>query len=114
VDLKTLREFYPDTAIPLAHILRAIVGLDHAAVEAKFTGFAQAHALTSQQLRFISMLKDHIRKFGAISVTQLFNAPFNTLHTEGLSGVFPNSEQLNEVVALVRGFGEPVQPPAQH
>jgi type I restriction enzyme R subunit len=114
VDLKTLREFYPDTAIPLAHILRAIVGLDHAAVEAKFAGFAQAHALTSEQVRFLSMLKDHIRKFGAISVNQLFDAPFNTLHTEGLSGVFPNSEQLNGVVALVRDFGEPVQPPAQH
>jgi type I restriction enzyme R subunit len=112
VDLATLREFYPDTAIPLAHILRAIVGLDHEAVEAKFTAFAQSHALSSQQLRFLGMLKDHIRQFGAIAVAQLFDAPFNTLHAEGLGGVFPNQHQLDEVVALVRGFGEPLQPPA--
>lgn len=112
VDLATLREFYPDTAIPLARILRAIVGLDHEAVEAKFTAFAQSHALSSQQLRFLGMLKDHIRQFGAIAVAQLFDAPFNTLHAEGLGGVFPNQHQLDEVVALVRGFGEPLQPPA--
>ena len=112
VDLATLREFYPDTAVPLAHILRAIVGLDHGAVDAKFTAFAQSHALTSQQLRFLAMLKDHIRQFGAIAVAQLFDAPFNSLHAEGLGGVFPNQTQLDELVALVRGFGEPLQPPA--
>jgi type I restriction enzyme R subunit len=112
VDLATLREFYPDTAVPLAHILRAIVGLDHEAVDAKFTAFAQSHALTSQQLRFLAMLKDHIRQFGAIAVTQLFDAPFNTLHAEGLGGVFPNQTQLDELVSLVRGFGEPLQTPA--
>ncbi|MBN8506533.1 MAG: DEAD/DEAH box helicase family protein [Burkholderiales bacterium] len=112
VDLATLREFYPDTAVPLAHILRTIVGLDHEAVDAKFTAFAQSHALTSQQLRFLAMLKDHIRQFGAIAVAQLFDAPFNTLHAEGLGGVFPNPTQLDELVALVRGFGEPLQAPA--
>ena len=112
VDLATLREFYPDTAVPLAHILRAIVGLDHAAVDAQFTAFAQSHALTSQQLRFLAMLKDHIRQFGAIAVAQLFDAPFNTLHAEGLGGVFPNPTQLDELVALVRAFGDPLQPPA--
>ncbi|MFL9925051.1 DEAD/DEAH box helicase family protein [Herbaspirillum lusitanum] len=109
VSLSVLRDFFPDTAIPLAHILRAIVGLDHEAVESKFTLFAQAHALSSQQLRFLSMLKDHIRQFGAIAVAQLFDAPFNTLHAEGLGGVFPSPHQLDEVVALVRGFGEPLR-----
>ncbi len=111
VNLATLREFYPDTAIPLVHVLRAIVGLDHEAVEAKFMAFAQSHSLSSQQLRFLAMLKDHIRQFGAIAVAQLFDAPFNALHAEGLGGVFPNQNQFDEVVALVRGFGEPLQPP---
>ncbi|WP_371435960.1 DEAD/DEAH box helicase family protein [Polaromonas sp.] len=111
VNLATLREFYPDTAIPLVHVLRAIVGLDHEAVEAKFMAFAQSHSLSSQQLRFLAMLKDHIRQFGAIAVAQLFDAPFNALHAEGLGGVFPNQQQFDEVVALVRGFGEPLQPP---
>lgn len=112
VDLSTLREFYPDTAVQLTQILRGIVGLDHAAVDVQFSAFAQAHALNSQQLRFLALLKDHIRQFGAIAVGQLFDAPFNTVHAEGLGGVFPNPMQLDEVVRLVRAFGEPLQRPA--
>lgn len=111
VDLSTLREFYPDTAVQLTQILRSIVGLDHVAVDMQFSAFAQAHALNSQQLRFFALLKDHIRQFGAIAVEQLFDAPFNTVHAEGLGGVFPNPMQLDEVVRLVRAFGEPLQPP---
>ncbi|WP_040378223.1 DEAD/DEAH box helicase family protein [Duganella zoogloeoides] len=112
VDLSILREFYPDTSIQLTQILRGIVGLDHAAVDVHFSTFAQAHALNSQQLRFLALLKDHIRQFGAITVGQLFDAPFNTVHAEGLGGVFPNPLQLDEVVRLVRAFGEPLQHPA--
>ena len=114
VDLATLREFYPDTAVQLTQILRGIVGLDHAAVDVQFSAFAQAHALNSQQLRFLALLKDHIRKFGAIDIGQLFDAPFNTVHAEGLGGIFPNPTQLDEVVRLVRTFGEPLQPPTAH
>ncbi|MNL94767.1 Type I restriction enzyme [compost metagenome] len=114
VDLSTLREFYPDTAVQLTQILRGIVGLDHAAVDVQFSAFAQAHALNSQQLRFLALLKDHIRQFGAIAVGQLFEAPFNTVHVEGLGGVFPNPLQLDEVVRLVRTFGEPLRPLAAH
>lgn len=114
VSLSTLREFYPDTAVPTVQILRGIVGLGYEAVEAKFTTFAQTHSLNSQQLRFLALLKDHVRQFGAIAVEQLFDAPFNTVHAEGLGGVFPNQTQLDEVVRLVRAFGEPLQPPAAH
>lgn len=114
VDLATLREFYPDTAVQLTQILRGIIGLDHAAVDVQFSVFAQAHALNSQQLRFLALLKDHIRQFGAIAVAQLFNAPFDTVHAEGLGGVFPNPTQLDEVVRLVRTFGEPLQRPAAY
>lgn len=114
VDLSTLREFYPDTAVQLTQILRGIVGMDHEAVDLQFSAFAQAHALNSQQLRFLALLKDHIRQFGAIAVGQLFDAPFNTVHAEGLGGVFPNPTQLDEVVRMVRAFGEPLQPPATH
>ena len=112
VDLSTLREFFPDTAVSVTRILRSIVGLEHEAAEAKFTAFAQTHALNSQQLRFLVMLKDHIRNFGAIATDKLFDAPFTSIHTEGLGGVFPNNVQFEELVRLVRDFGEPLVPPA--
>ena len=110
VDLATLREFFPETAVPMASILRSIVGHDHKAVEERFTVFAQAHALSSTQLRFLSLLKEHIRQYGALSLGQLFEAPFTTIHSEGLGGVFPNEKQLDQIVQLVRSFGEPLNP----
>ena len=111
VNLATLREFFPDTAVPLAHILRSIVGHDHETVEARFTSFAQTHALNSQQLRFLALLKEHIRQYGALTPDKLFEAPFTTVHAEGLGGIFPNDKQLDEVVRLVRSFGEPIVVP---
>ncbi|HQR98187.1 MULTISPECIES: DEAD/DEAH box helicase family protein [unclassified Polaromonas] len=110
VDLATLREFFPETAVPMASILRSIVGHDHKAVEERFTVFAQAHALSSTQLRFLSLLKENIRQYGALSLGQLFEAPFTTIHSEGLGGVFPNEHQLDQIVQLVRSFGEPLNP----
>jgi type I restriction enzyme, R subunit len=111
VNLATLREFFPGTAVPLAHILRSIVGHDHEAVETRFTAFAQTHALNSQQLRFLALLKEHIRQYGALTPEKLFEAPFTTVHSEGLGGIFPNDQQLDEVVRLVRSFGEPIVVP---
>jgi type I restriction enzyme R subunit len=110
VDLATLREFFPETAVPMASILRSIVGHDHKVVEERFTHFAQAHALNSSQLRFLSLLKEHIRQYGALNLGQLFEAPFTSIHSEGLGGVFPNEKQLDQVIQLVRSFGEPLNP----
>lgn len=111
VDFGTLRVFFPDTAVPMARILRGIVGLDDAAVTARFTAFAQRHHLNSDQLRFLSMLKDHIRQFGAIAMDALFDQPFTRIHAEGLAGVFTNEGQLNELIGIVQTFGELVQTP---
>lgn len=108
--MRTLKEFFPNTVAPFTQILRNIVGLDHGAVESKFTEFAQTHALNSQQLRFLALLKEHIRQFGAIATGKLFDAPFTTIHAEGIGGVFPNDTELNAVVTLVRDFGEPLPP----
>jgi type I restriction enzyme R subunit len=110
VNLAILREFFPDTAVPMINILRSIVGHEHSVVEERFTVFAQNHALNSNQLRFLSMLKEHIRQYGSLTLGQLFEAPFTSIHAEGLGGVFPNAQQMDDVVQLVRGFGEPLNP----
>jgi type I restriction enzyme R subunit len=114
VDLNTLRDFFPDTALPLGLILRSIVGLADSAVAERFAVFAQQHHLNSHQLRFLALLKDHIRQYGAITTDALFNAPFTQIHTEGLAGVFTHEGQLNELVSIVHTFGAPIQPPAAH
>lgn len=107
VNLITLRSFFPDSALPLAQILRSIVGLDHELVESRFTEFAQKYPLGSQQLRFLALLKEHIRQHGAIATDALFSAPFTSVHTEGVSGVFRDDMQFAELLRIVRSFGEP-------
>ena len=109
VDLHTLAEFYADTAVPLTQILRGIVGMDGATVDARFSTFAQKHPLKATQLRFLDMLKDHIAQFGAIKLEQLFRAPFTRLHDEGITGVFALDEQLDELIGIVRSFDEQVE-----
>ncbi|WP_345534741.1 DEAD/DEAH box helicase family protein [Viridibacterium curvum] len=107
VDLHTLAAFYADTAVPLAQILRSIVGMDVAAVEARFTAFAQKYPLTALQLRFLDMLREHIALAGSIRLEQLFEPPFTRIHDEGITGVFNLDGQLDELIGIVRSFGEP-------
>jgi len=112
VDLATLRTFFPDTAVPLAQILRSIVGLEHEVVEARFTAFAQKHPLGSQQLRFLALLKEHIRQHGAITTDDLFAAQFTSVHTEGVLGIFTDERQFDELLGIIKSFGEPLVQPS--
>lgn len=98
VDLNTLKEFFPDSSASLDSILRTIVGMDKQAIEDKFTEFVQqTHThMNAKQQRFISMLKNHLIRYGAIEIEQLYQAPFTQVHDMGLDGVF--SEQQADVI----------------
>lgn len=108
VDLHLLREFYTDTAAPLADILRSIIGMDGKAVEQRFTEFVQKYVLNSQQIRFLGMLKDQISISGGIRLNALFEMPFTSIHGEGIGGIFPSDVQFNELEGIIRSFGEPL------
>ncbi len=98
VDLNTLKEFFPESTASLDKILRTIIGMDKDAIEASFTQFVQQiHThINAKQLRFISMLKNHIVRYGAIQIEQLYQQPFTQIHDMGLDGVF--SEQQADVI----------------
>ena len=104
LDLTDLLEYYPETAGNLASAIRGIIGLDAEAVNARFTDFAQQHKLNSAQLRFLDLLKNHIRDYGAIELDQLYEVPFTSLDKDGLDGVFPDEKQAEELIALVESF----------
>lgn len=57
VDIRALKEFYPQATASLDKLLRTIIGMDSDAVEVRFAQFAADNSLTSQQLRFLSLLK---------------------------------------------------------
>lgn len=94
IDIRALKAFYPQTTASLDKLLRTIIGMENEAVEGRFAQFAADSNLTSQQLRFLSLLKNHIRDYGTIEMRQLFEQPFTHIHNEGVTGVFPDSSQI--------------------
>ena len=107
LDLTDLLEYYPETAGRLELAIRSIIGLDAEAVDKRFTAFAQQLKLNSVQLRFLALLKNHIRKYGAIELDQLYEAPFTSLDKDGMDGVFPDEEQIDKLVWLIDSFVRP-------
>lgn len=105
-DLKItdLVEYYPETAGDLQIAIRSIIGLDARTVEDRFTGFAQNFKLNSIQLRFLDLLKNHIRNYGAIELDQLYDAPFTSLDKDGLDGVFPDEKQVETLIGILDSF----------
>ncbi|NLE61933.1 MAG: restriction endonuclease subunit R, partial [Planctomycetes bacterium] len=104
LNLSDLIEYFPETAGDLAIAIRSIIGLDAAAVDQRFTAFAQNYRLNAIQLRFLDLLKNHIREYGSIELDRLYDAPFTSLSEEGLDGVFPDQQQADDLIRLVETF----------
>ncbi|MFM5018702.1 DEAD/DEAH box helicase family protein [Aeromonas veronii] len=104
VDIKVLTDFYPEASAGLDKILRTLVGMDGEAVAARFTAFAAEHHLSAVQMRFLDLLKNHIRTFGTIEMKQLFEQPFTSVNSQGVAGVFPDMAQVMALKAIVDGF----------
>jgi len=105
VDLNTLKEFFPESTASLDKILRTIIGMDKVSIEQRFTQFVQqTHThMNAKQIRFITMLKNHLVRFGAIQVEQLYDAPFTQVHDMGLDGVF-NEAQADIIAQFIEQF----------
>ena len=106
LDLSDLTEYYPETAGNLAIAIRSIIGMDAAAVDHRFTAFAQHYPLNATQLRFLDLLKNHIRDYGSIELDRLYDAPFTSLSQDGLDGVFPDQQQADELIRVVESFAQ--------
>jgi type I restriction enzyme R subunit len=104
VDLRTLKEFYPETAGGLADIIRKIVGMDAEVVDKRFAIFAGRYPLNAAQVHFLSMLKQEIALHGGIEIQRLYDSPFTAVHSDGLDGVFRLEQQAAELVKIVRSF----------
>jgi type I restriction enzyme R subunit len=105
LDLTDLLDYYPETAGHLDLAIRQIIGLDGQAVRRRFEHFAQTHpALTAQQVRFLDMLQNHIAHYGSITVERLYEAPFTTLHSDGLDGIFTDERTAQELLDIIETF----------
>ncbi len=105
VDLKLLEEFFPESAVGVDQLLRAIIGLDRDAIDTKFQTFIQEHHihLSGLQQRFISLLKGEICRTGSMTVERLYEPPFIALHQDGIDGLFKD-DQAHLIASFVAKF----------
>jgi type I restriction enzyme R subunit len=99
--LDGIQNLFTDTK-RLELAIRRIIGMEAADVDSFFIQFSRAHPrLTPTQIRFLDLLKNHIARYGLIEVGKLWEAPFTTLSSDGLSGVFAEKEQ-DEILHIVK------------
>ncbi|NLZ18571.1 MAG: hypothetical protein GX087_12740 [Desulfobulbaceae bacterium] len=104
VSLELLCDFFPESAPPLDFIIRTIVGMELDAVEERFASFARRFSEDSRQTHFLRLLKNHIQKYGAITVEKLYEEPFTTIASDGLDGVFAREDQIDELISIIKTF----------
>ena len=105
VDQEILREFFEETAEPLDYAIRSIIGMDADAVNARFANFIFSHpGLTSNQMSFLNLLKNHISRYGAIEIEDLYEPPFTNVHSDGLDGVFMDEKIIDELIGILVSF----------
>ena len=93
---------YPNKAKRIDLAIRQIIGLDAEKVDEHLRTFVQKYPeLNSNQIRFLELLKSHISRYGAIELERLWEAPFTTLHSSGIDGVFTQSQQVDDLLALL-------------
>ncbi|MCP4350040.1 MAG: DEAD/DEAH box helicase family protein [Desulfobacterales bacterium] len=105
VDLYILKEFYRETAMPLDHIIRSVIGMDTEIVKKRFAEFVRRHPrVTAKQTHFLGLLQNHISRHGSIEVERLYEEPFITLDSEGPDSVFPDEDQIEDLIAIIESF----------
>ncbi|WP_141326338.1 DEAD/DEAH box helicase family protein [Myxococcus sp. AB025B] len=104
-NVKHLAGHDPETRRSLLTVFRGLVGLDAAAVEQAFSAFVHKHPrLSSQQLRFLQLLQNHIAQNGGIEFERLYEPPFTTLHAESMDGLFQEPGDVDELLAILSVF----------
>jgi type I restriction enzyme R subunit len=106
--LEDLLMHFPNKSRTLALAIRQIIGMDAVRVDEHFKDFVRKYpALNSNQIRFLEMLKGYIARYGAIELEQLWDSPFTSLHSQGVDGIFTKSEQVDDLLDLLKRLNEP-------
>lgn len=85
----------------LATAIRHVIGLDSEKVDQHFSSFVQNQPqIGDVQIRFLEMLKSHIKKNGAIELDKLYESLFTSIDHDGIEGVFQN-DQIDQLLDLI-------------
>ena len=104
-----LKEFFNGKTVEeLVFSIRDIVGMDPNLISKHFAEFVLKHPdLTAKQTQFLGLLKSHLAQHGSITIDKLYEQPFTVLDSEGLDGIFAESEIEELIQSII-----PFQPPA--
>lgn len=78
--------------------------MDADTVESYFKQFINEHTLNATQLRFLSMLWNHVATYGSIDIDRLYEPPFTTIDSNGVDGVFPKKEDVDDLIDILTTF----------
>lgn len=78
--------------VSLPQFIRSLVGLDRNAAKEAFGLFLDSTRYNSQQIRFVEMIIERLTRQGAVDPGQLYDAPFTSIHHEGLDGAFRDAD----------------------
>ncbi len=100
-----LRKVYDHKTARFIQFMRHIFGLEKLeswskTVTAAFDAFIAEHnTLTELQIRFLKTLQTFILQTGTVERHHLIDAPFTSIHPQGIRGVF-KPEEIKEVISL--------------
>ena len=76
----------------IAGFIRSLVGLDRKAAKEKFAQFLDGSAFTSDQIRFVNYIIEHLTANGIIEPALLYSQPYTDIHYKGLDGLFTDAQ----------------------
>lgn len=89
----------------LAHFVRALVGLDRAAVEEALSEFIAGSTLSAAQLDFLSVLTTQLSENGSVPIGALYNSPYSELAPTGPDELFGDAT-LDRLELVLRAFDD--------
>ena len=106
--LEELLVHYPNRSKSLELAIRQVIGLDSEKVDAHFKAFVQKYpTLNANQIRFLDLLKSYLSRYGIIELEKLWEAPFTSIDSAGIDGVFTDEVQVDALLELLQNFNEP-------
>lgn len=78
--------------VTLPVFIRSLVGMDRSAAKEAFAQFLDDSRYNSTQIRFIEMIIDRLTSQGSVTMAQLYDPPFTSLHYSGIDGVFGDAD----------------------
>ena len=91
--------------MPLGVFIRRLVGLDQQAAKRAFGKYLEDSTLGANQIHFINQIINYLTQNGVMDPGLLYESPFTDIHSEGLDGVFDDTNA-KRIVGIIRSINE--------